>query len=157
MCFYHCPPLTLSPLLIAAERSGCSSFDYPQRSIFLCLCSLHCQIPIHPVLAVLHCHLPSSPLPRTSSSSLTVPNEAPWECSLAPSLKIDLLALCCFGGAAGTDCLPLVPYGLATPAFMQQTHSDHALALFFKLVCTQFQGINICRQPTHTSTNIHIK
>ncbi len=110
------------------------------------------------------CSSPPPPPPAFVASSshllLTarVPNEAPWECSLAPSLKIDLFAFCCFRGAAGTDCLPHIPYGLAAPAFMHRKHahkhtrththththrqaSDHALAflthVFFKLVCTR--------------------
>lgn len=54
---------------------------------------------------------PSPPAFVASSSHLLllaarVPNEALWECSLAPSPKIDLFAFCCFWGAAGTDCLP---------------------------------------------------
>lgn len=106
---------------------------------------IHFPLSLFPLLPDTHtsCSNPP-PLPPAfiaSSSHLLlfadrVPNEAPWECSLAPSLKIGLLALCCFGGAAGRDCLPFVPYGQATPALMQQTHSDHALTLFFKLVCT---------------------
>ncbi len=50
------------------------------------------------------CSSPPPPPPAFVASSshllllLTarVPNEAPWECSLAPSLKIDLFAFCCF-------------------------------------------------------------
>lgn len=45
---------------------------------------------------------PSTPPVYVASSShlllliARVPNEAPWECSLAPSLKIDLFSFCCF-------------------------------------------------------------
>lgn len=127
------------------------------------------------------CSSPPPPPPVFDASSshllllLTarVPNEAPWECSLAPSLKIDLFAFCCFWGAAGTDCLLCVPYGLAAPAFMQQTHtqtntkthsqaSDHTLAflmhMLLKLTCTLLHALmermNICvRSMMYTRLN----
>lgn len=107
------------------------------------------------------CSSPPPPPAFTATSShllrlLTArfPNEAPWEWSLAPSLKIDLFAFCCCWGAAGTDCLLRAPYGLAAPAFVQHTLAHtHIMKnaqasrqsrtlwrrFFFKLVCTPAQ------------------
>lgn len=143
-------PLPLSFLpsdFNAAERSsGSSSFDFPQRSIssvsVLSLPDTHTSCssppPSPPAFVASYTHL-------LLLLTARVPNEALWECSLASSLKIDLFTLCCFGEAAGTDRLPRAPYGLATPAFLQQRRRQKCtqkgkpsctyVFKFVKLVC----------------------
>lgn len=91
----------------------------------------HLMIPGDPVHSVsvpdtyTSCSSPPPPPPAFAASSshllhtVGVPNEAPWERSLAPSPKVDLFAFCCFG----EDRLPHTPYGLAAPAFICHGHT----------------------------------
>lgn len=94
---------------------------------------------------------PSPPPPPPASSSLAVPNEAPWECSPAPSSKVDSHAFCCFRGAAGNG-------SSATRSIWPRRPGDHASGTHTHThKCKQFSSVHLERVniygDTHTNLN----